>query len=309
MDSVTAFAPATVANLGAGFDILGMAVEGLGDTVTIRRSDNDVTVSKIIGDGGQLPTDPAKNTAAIAARYVRDQLGITAGMAIEIDKGLPLASGLGSSAASAVAAAFAANALFGSQLDTAALLPATLEAEATVSGRHADNVAPSLLGGILLITGVEAADLHPLPVPDNFFVALVTPDIAVPTAEARAVLPKQVPLSDAVAQTKAVGLVVHALYKNDVVLLAHAMQSDILIEPARKHLIPHFDDARETAVANNGLTSVISGAGPTLCIPATSEMDARQAGTAVQNLYIVRGIAAQLHVARPSLTGAVLKGG
>lgn len=307
MDSVTAFAPATVANLGAGFDILGMAVEGLGDTVTIHRTESGVRVSKITGDDGQLPTDPDKNTAAIAARYVRDQLCIGDGMAIEIHKGLPLASGLGSSAASAVAAAFAANALFGNQLDTAALLPATLEAEAMVSGRHADNVAPSLLGGILLITGIETSDLHPLPVPVDFYVALVTPDIAVPTAEARSVLPKQVPLSDAITQTKAIGLLIHALYSNNIELLAHAMQSDVLIEPARRHLIPHFDDARQIAIANGGLTSVISGAGPTLCIPATNEADARKAGEAVQNLYIERGIAARLHVSCPSPTGAVLK--
>jgi homoserine kinase len=309
MDSVTAFAPATVANLGSGFDILGMAVEGLGDTVTIHRTESGLTVTKITGDNGKLPRDPDQNTAAIAARYVRDQLGITDGMSIEIEKGLPLASGLGSSAASAVAAACAANALFGNQMNTADLLPATLEAEAIVSGRHADNVAPSLLGGILLITGIETSALHPLPVPDDFYVALVTPDIAVPTAEARAVLPKHVKLSDTISQTKAVSLLIHALYTDDVQLLAHAMQSDVIIEPARKHLIPHFDEARQTAIANNGLTSVISGAGPTLCIPATSEGYARQAGEAVQNLYVERGIAARLHVSRPSPTGAMLRNG
>lgn len=308
MDSeVRCFAPATFANLGVGFDILGMAVGGLGDIVTLRHTDtNTVEVTQITGDGGQLPTDPTKNTAAIAANYVRQQLGITTGVAIEIEKGLPLASGLGSSAASAVAAAYAANALFGNQLATTELLPACLEAEAAVSGRHADNVAPALLGGILLIGGLSANELHSLPIPTNLHLALVTPDVAVPTVEARAVLPQQVPLKQMVHQNKAVALLMHALYTDDLELLVSAMTQDEVVEPARQHLIPHFAHAREVALENGALGMVISGAGPTLGILTDNAEVAQKSGTAVQALYQQSDIAARLQVIQPSPEGARL---
>ena len=304
---VKCFAPATFANLGVGFDILGMAVGGLGDIVTLRQTDtNTVEVTKITGDGGQLPIEPAKNTAAISANYVRNQLGIADGIAIEIEKGLPLASGLGSSAASAVAAAYAANALFGNQLPTEALLPACLEAEAAVSGRHADNVAPALLGGILLIGGIEAHELHSLPIPANLHLALVTPDVAVPTVEARAVLPKQIPLKQMVHQNKAIALLMHALYTDDLELLVSAMTQDEVVEPARQHLIPYFAKAREVALATGALGMVISGAGPTLAILADSPEIAQISGAAVQTIYQQSGIAARLHVAQPDIEGARL---
>lgn len=304
---VKAFAPATFANIGVGFDILGMAVDGLGDTVTLRHTETDtVEVTQIIGDGGKLPTDPAKNTAAISANYVRQQLGITTGIAIEIAKGLPLASGLGSSAASAVAAAYAANALFGNQLSTGELLPACLEAEEAVSGRHADNVAPALLGGILLIGGLEPNELHSLPIPSNLHLALVTPDVAVPTVEARAVLPQQIPLKQMVHQTKAVALLMHAFYTDDLELLVSAITADEVVEPARQHLIPHFTKAREVALANGALGMVISGAGPTLSVLTSSAENARLSGNAVQALYQEAGIAARLQITRPAPQGARL---
>ncbi len=304
---VKCFAPATFANLGVGFDILGMAVAGLGDVVTLRSIENDtIEVTKITGDGGRLPTDPTKNTAAISANYVRQQLGITTGISIEIEKGLPLASGLGSSAASAVAAAYAANELFGNQLSTKELLPATLEAEAAVSGRHADNVGPALLGGILLIGGIEPDELYSLPIPANLHLALVTPDVAVPTVEARAVLPKQIPLKQMVHQNKSVALLMHALYTNDLELLVEAMTQDEVIEPARQHLIPHFYQAREVALANGALGMVISGAGPTLGILTDNATTAQICGQAVQALYDQSGITARLHVAQPDQHGARL---
>ena len=218
-----AFAPATVANLGVGFDILGMALEEPGDIVRVERtSQPGVVIDQIDVDQGRLPRDPLKNTAGIAAGSVLKKIGAAAGVRLSIQKNLPLASGLGSSAASAVAAAVAVNAVFGAPLTRAELLPACLDGEAAVSGYHADNVAPCLFGGITLVTGTNADQITPLPVPDGIYLALVTPDVAVPTAEARAVLPKTVALHDMVAQTAAVARLVDAIHRGDVARMAAA---------------------------------------------------------------------------------------
>jgi homoserine kinase len=308
LDSVRAFAPATMANLGPGFDIIGMAVTGIGDTVIARFSDRPgVTVTKITGDGGRLPYDSNRNTAAVAAEFVRKQVNPQVGIELEIEKGLPLASGLGSSAASAVAGAVATNALLGNPLSQLELLPACLEAEATVSGRHADNVAPALLGGIVLVTGTTPDTLFPLPVPENLHFALVTPDVAVPTSQARAVLPKEVPFSTLVNQTKGVARLMHAIYSGNLELLAKAMTEDLIIEPARAHLIPYFGMAREIALNNGAQTSIISGAGPTLCMVAPTPEIAEKVGAAVQELYQSQGIGAIYRVAQPALRGAYIE--
>ena len=170
MDKVRAFAPATVANLGVGFDVLGMAVESMGDYVTVEKTPAaGVIIAEITGDGGQLPKEADKNTAAVAAQGVLTLIGATEGVKLYLQKGLPLASGLGSSAASAVAAAIATNALFDHALTTDELLHPVLDAEEVVSGRHADNVAPALFGGIVLLTGLTPAEIHHLPVPEGIY--------------------------------------------------------------------------------------------------------------------------------------------
>ncbi|HML20170.1 MAG TPA: homoserine kinase, partial [Aggregatilinea sp.] len=220
-DRVTVYAPATVANLGVGFDIVGMALDSPGDRVTVEAWDQPgVELAGIQGDGGKLPTDPDKNTACIAAREVLNALGAETGVRLWLDKGLPLASGLGSSAASAAAAAVAVNELFGSPLSRVELLPACVEAEAAVSGRHADNVAPALLGGIVLVISADPPHVISLPVPENLYVALVTANVALPTAQARAVLPSHVSLRTMVTQTALVAAFIHALHSNDLALLA-----------------------------------------------------------------------------------------
>jgi homoserine kinase len=162
---VETFAPATIANLGAGFDILGLAVAEPYDTIYCERTDTPgVVIESITGDGGRLPLDAAKNTAGIAAQHVLNVImNHGQGVKLRIHKGLPLESGMGSSAASAAGAAVAVNAVFGNPLRREELLPATVEAEAAVSGRHADNVAPALLGGIVLITGLTADSIFKLP--------------------------------------------------------------------------------------------------------------------------------------------------
>ncbi len=307
MGFVRAFAPATVANLGAGFDILGMALQGSGDCVEVApREEPGVAVLSIEGDDGRLPRRPERNTASVAAAAVLRMAGADMGLDIRLHKGLPLNSGLGSSAASAVAAALATNACLGAPLQRRELLPACLEGEAAVSGRHADNVAPALLGGICLIAGTEAADIRQLPVPGDLHLALVTPAVDVPTKLAREVLPAQVSLAQMVAQTSAAARLVAALYTNDLPALAQAMEDDGVVEPARAGLMPLLSEARLAAKNAGALGLVISGAGPTLCAVCDDGDAAGRVATVLHNLYRDAGIACDARATQVDNCGARL---
>jgi homoserine kinase len=289
-------------NVGIGFDILGLAFDEPGDIVQVRlRETPGAVVVAIEGDGGVLPTDPKKNTAAVAAQALLDTIGAQQGVEITLHKRLPLASGLGSSAASAVAAAVAVNALFGSPLAKQDLLPACLEGEACVSGYHADNVAPSLLGGIVLIVGRQ---IHRLPVPAGLWLALVTPDVAVPTSAARAVLPQFVSLAQMTAQTAGVALLVDALHRGDIAQIAAAMESDGVVEPARAHLMPRMYEARAAAKGAGALAVVISGAGPTLCAVCDTADGARLAAAAMKAEYDAAGLSSAARHCQVGTEGA-----
>ena len=305
LSTATAYAPATIANLGPGFDVLGLALPAPGDTVTAELIDTPgVTLLQITGDNGMLPTDPHKNTACVAAHHVLQTAAPREGVALRLHKALPLASGLGSSAASAVAAAVAVNALLGEPLSRPELLPACVAAEAVVSGRHADNVAPALLGGIVLVTGFTPADVFRLPTPPDLHLAVASPHVAVPTAEARAVLPTSVPLPSMVHQTAQVGLLVHALHQGDTTLLARAVGSDRVVEPARAHLMPLFREVQAAAREAGALATIISGAGPTVCALCTSAQDAQAVAEALAHLYTTRGIEATAQATTVAQEGA-----
>ncbi|MGB7342216.1 MAG: homoserine kinase [Phototrophicaceae bacterium] len=282
-----AFAPATVANLGVGFDILGLAVEGIGDTISAEWHDNAIgaVILSIEGDKGRLPTAADKNVATIAANALLQDLGIERGIGLHLKKGLPLSSGLGSSAASSVAAVVAVNALLGYPYEHRQLLPFSLEGEAAVSGYHADNAAPCLFGGITLSNGIELDQIRQLPVPKNLHIALVTPDVEVPTSEARAVLPAEVPIKSMIRHTGAVAALIDALYRDDVPAMADAMEFDLVIEPARKHLMPYLEDVRTAAKQAGALALVISGAGPTLIAICDNPVIAEQVTYAMKTVY------------------------
>lgn len=308
MTFARAFAPATVANVGVGFDILGLAVRGLGDTVEVEmREEPGAVILSIDGDGGRLPWEAEKNTAAVAAQAVLDTIQAAQGVGIRLYKGLPLNSGLGSSAASAVAAAVGVNALFGEPLTRAALLPACLEGESRVSGYHADNAGPCLLGGITLITGTNAAQIYHLPVPGNLHLALVSPAVDVPTAQARAVLPKMISLHQMVAQTAAVARLVDALYRSDIQGMAAAMEQDGVVEPARAHLMPCLTEVRREAKRAGALGLVISGAGPTLCAICDSPDAANAAARSMKAVYDAHHIDSRTHVTQVDSLGAAVE--
>jgi homoserine kinase len=300
---VTAFAPGSIGNLGPGLDILGLAVAGAGDEVMAERAPGD---GIIVRDAGHpdLPTDSNRNTAALAAREVLRRAGAAGvGLVLSVRKGLPLSGGQGGSAASAVAGAVAVNHLLGAPLDCDALLAACLEAEAVVAGRHADNVAPSLLGGIVLVRATDPPDVIRLPVPADLRVALVHPDQRLRTRESRAVLPPEVPLATALHQAAQVAALVAALAAGDYALLGRALD-DRIAEPARSPLLPGFAAAKRAAIAAGALGASISGSGPTAFALARGEADARAAGTAMQAAYAEAGLTATLRVADVDRQGA-----
>ncbi len=291
-----AFAPASMGNYGVAFDVIGVAFAEPGDVVSAEwRDQPGAVIASIEGDGGRLPLDPALNTATVAANSLLKRLSLTRGVSLTLQKGLPLGSGLGSSAASAVAAVVAINALAGEPLTRDELLPACLDGEALISGYHPDNVGPSLLGGITLITGARLTEIRRMPVPDGLHFALVTPDLSVSTAAARALLPKSVPLRAMVAQTAAVARLVDALHRGDLEAMAEAMERDTIIEPARAHLIPLLAEARAAAKRAGALSLVISGAGPTLAAVCAGDETAERVAAALGAIYDEAGIG---HTAR-----------
>jgi len=287
-----AFAPATLSNLGTGFDVLGLALNQPGDTVVARLvPGTGVRVVRIDGDDGKLPTDAARNTAGIAAAATLAKAGLSGGIELELVKGLPIGSGLGSSAASAVAAAFAVNLALGSPLRRADLIEPCLAAEEAVSGRHADNVAPALLGGLVLVRSLEPLDVVRLPVPEGLVFALVTPDMELLTRTARAVLPQVVPLSAMTRNSANLAAIVSACHTGDLALLARAIPDEI-VTPARSPLIPGCAQVLEAALDAGALASSISGAGPTLFALCRSPRTAQAAVEAMIATFAKHDLAA-----------------
>jgi len=260
----TAFAPAAVGNVAVGFDVLGFAVAALGDRVTaIRTEEPGVRITAVRGVAGELPREPERNTAGRAAQALLERMRPGFGVALELDKGIPLAAGLGGSAASAVAAVVAANALLPRPLAMTELLEPALAGEAVATeGRAFDNVAPSLLGGLVLTVGGAAPRMESLPVPSGVVAVLVHPRIAVVTREARALLRREVPLSDLVTQSANLAGFVVACFTNDVELLRTTLR-DVVVEPQRAGLIAGFREAQAAALAAGAIGCSISGAGPT----------------------------------------------
>jgi homoserine kinase len=296
------FVPGSIGNVGPGFDVLGLALDGIGDTVTVElggAGDEPVEIRGIHAD--RIPTDLAKNTASIAARSLLHARGEHRGIRVTIDKQLPLAGGMGGSAASSVGGAFAAATILGCESDTSAILAAALDGEGAVAGRHLDNIGPSLLGGLVCVVTNEPPDVVRLPLADGWWIALVTPFIAVETKEARKVLPDMVDRATFVAQMASTTATAHAFASGDGELLRRALV-DRFAEPRRSALIPGFAAAKKAALEEGALACTISGAGPTLFAVSRSEGVARAAAGAMQLAFAPLGSSA--HVMPAGLSGA-----
>lgn len=303
MDSVRVFAPATVANLGPGFDVLGLAVTGPGDVVEARCTDAPgVVIEEITGDDGRLAHDPAKNTAGVAATEALRIIGAKGGVALRLHKNMPLGSGLGSSAASAAAAAWAVAMLHQFE-NKSALMPACLAAEASVSGYHADNVAPALLGGMVLIKGYRPLQLQAIPVPQKLVLVLVTPKFELPTAKARSVVPQSVPLCDMIINNGHLAAMIAACFGDDAAEFGKSVV-DAVVEPARAALIPAFSAVKSAALGQGAFGCSISGAGPTIFAVCDSRSAGKRVGNAMRAAFSAAGLESTVNIAVPDMVGA-----
>ncbi|WP_114749389.1 homoserine kinase [Pleomorphovibrio marinus] len=305
MKKVTAFAPATVANVSCGFDILGFAVDGLGDKVTVSFNDKEeVRVTHIEGDQGKLPKAIEKNTCGVAVTAMLKDLGFNGGLDIALYKGLPLGSGMGSSAASAVAALVATNRLLGNPLEKAALLPYAIEAERVACGAgHADNVSPALLGGFVLIREYHPLDVIPLNVPRGLYCTLVHPHLVINTADSRSVLRKNVTLKDATIQSGNIAGLVAGLYQEDMGLISRSL-NDVIAEPSRSILIPGYDEVKEAIKKAGALGCGISGSGPTIFILSPKEEIAWEVSQISQKVFEKIGLDIDVYVSAINTRGA-----
>jgi len=308
MMSIKAFAPASIGNVGVGFDIMGLCLEKPGDEVIARFGHGTgLKISKITGTDTELPMDPEKNTAGVAALRLMEHLGeAKRGIELEIHKKMPSGSGLGSSAASAVAAVVAVNELLQTRLSKKEILPFACMGEQLASGSfHADNVAPCLLGGIVLIRDNPSLDVHSLHVPRGLYVAVVHPKVEVLTKHARSILKPDVTLKAHIQQSANLAAFIVGLYNGDIPLIARSLRDDI-IEPQRASLIPGFYDVKAAAFEAGALGCTISGAGPSVFALCNGQSAAERAGAAMQRAFAAHQTPSTIYVSAINPDGAVL---
>ena len=304
-ERAVAFAPASVGNTAIGFDILGFAVDALGDRVTVmQRPARGVEIGAVHGIAGDLPREPRDNTAGRALLALQEAVRPEFGFRVEIDKGIPLGSGLGGSAASAVGAVVAANALLPEPCGPLELLQFAMAGEEVSSGgtRHADNIAPCLFGGLVLIVGIDNPRVKQIPVPADIRAVIVHPHMFLATAKARAILKGSVGLSDFVWQTANLAGFISGCYTDDLDMI-RACFEDVVIEPQRAALIPGFQDVRRGALEAGALGCSIAGAGPAMFAWALTT-DAAEVQAAMQREFARKSLASDAWVVKLRSQGA-----
>lgn len=302
---VTSFAPATIANLGPGFDILGLAIHAPGDQVTaVRRKEPGLSFS-LVTDNHDVPPDLSRNVAAHVAQLMMDEIKPPFGVELTLHKKMPVGSGLGSSAASGVAAVVAVNALLSAPLKKTDLLRFAVEGERFTSGApHADNVAPSLLGGVQLIRSYDPLEVLRVPVRNRMFWVVVHPHVVVQTRRARAILPESVPLRTTIRQSGHLAGLLVGLNRGNAGIVGRCA-TDEIIEPVRKNLIPGFSDVRDAALKAGATGCTISGSGPSLFAVAGSESSAAKIAMAMKKAFLSSaGVASESYVSHVNMVGA-----
>ena len=284
---VTIAAPATISNIGPGFDIFGMALQNPYDTIMGRKIEKGLVITEITGPGADgIPTEPEKNSVTIAAQAVLDMVGADFGIEIKIKKGIRPCSGIGSSGASAAGGAYLAHVLTGEKLSPSDVVLCAAKAEGTTSGGlHADNVAPCILGGFTIIKSYDPFEVMVIQPPADLGVVVVMPDVMVATSESRKVLPKMVEVKDLVFHVGNATSMVHAMHTGDIDLIGRSVR-DAVFEPARAHLVPHLKDAERIAMENGAVASFLGGSGP--CIISffkKSVGNGQQIADAIREMY------------------------
>lgn len=304
-DSIKVFAPATVANVVCGFDVLGFAVNQPGDEVEMRVTKSPgVRIKKITGDEGLLPLDAEKNTVSASVQhYLKSMDRLDVGVEIILHKKMPIGSGLGSSSASTVAGLFAINKIMGDLLTPKELVPFAMQGEELACGYgHADNVAPALLGGFVLIRSYNPLDVISLPTPHNLHAAIVYPEVDVPTKDARQMIRNNLKLKDAISQWGNVAGLVSGLFMNDLELMGRSMK-DVIFEPVRSILIPGFEEMRSIAMENGAIGFGISGSGPSVFALTKSESTANKIAKQQQQFLQKLNISSKPYISSVNATG------
>jgi len=304
-DSITVFAPATMGNVGVGFDVMGLCIDNPGDEVIITKNNTGkIVIKKITGDDGKLSLSPSKNTVSVAITALLKHLKLKQGFDIILNKKMPLGSGLGSSAASAVAGIFAANILLGKPIKSRKnLIPFAMEGERVACGTaHADNVAPCMLGGIVLIRKNNPLEIIELAVPKKLIVVMVHPHIELLTKDSRAVMPKEITVKTASKQWANTAALVAGLYKNDFKIIGNSIE-DFVAEPYRSKLIPQFDIVKSIALKSGAIACSISGSGPSVFAFCTSKKRAKFIGNNMKLAFAKGSINSTVYVSNVNTKG------
>ncbi|MBK8621901.1 MAG: homoserine kinase [Saprospiraceae bacterium] len=305
---IKVFAPGSISNVCVGFDILGFAIHGPGDEIIISEGkESGLKITEIRGAKGKLPLDTSQNTAGVSALALLQHLG-ESGRPLEmiIHKKMPFGSGLGSSAASAVGGVFAVSEFLKTGLSKLDLLPFAIEGEKAADGAvHADNVAPSLLGGMIIIRDNVKFDVKKLPIPAGLFISVIYPHVMILTKESRAILKKEVPMDLFIKQQGNLAAFVSAMYTSDFGLLKKSLD-DLVIEPQRAHLIPHFYELKEMALREGALGFSISGAGPSMFAICDNSFIAEEIAKQAQSLYSKQKLICDTYVSKINHDGAIV---
>lgn len=302
MEEVKIFCPGTIANLSCGFDVLGLCLDNVGDEMIIRKSDQKgIRITKIVG--ADLPLETERNVSGVSALAMLDNLDTDFGFEIEIYKHIKAGSGIGSSAASSAGAVFGINELLNRPFTRKELIPFAMQGEKLAGGTaHADNVAPALLGGFVLIRSYNPLDIIRIDSPENLYATVVHPQIELKTSDARSILKQNITLKTAITQWGNVGGLIAGLYTKDYDLIGRSLHDEI-VEPIRSVLIPEFDKVKAACTENGALGSGISGSGPSVFALSRSHETARNIAKAMGDIYDKIGLQYELHVSKINPTG------
>lgn len=305
MSGLKVFAPASVANVACGYDVLGFALDKPGDEIIVKKSDDKgLKITKITG--GKLPYEVNKNTAGFTAQKILDHLDYQGGINMEIHKKMPFGSGLGSSAASAAGAAMAINEILGRPLSKKELLPFAVLGEQVADGAyHADNVAPSLLGGMILIRDTPSLDFYKVYIPQGLHIVVIHPHIEILTKDSRGILKDTVEMSKHIAQSSNLAGLILGMQTSNFNLIRNSL-TDVIIEPQRAHLIPGFYKVKDAALSEGALGCSISGAGPSIFAICTNTLIAENAAQSMQRIFADLKIESSIFHSKINKEGAVL---
>ena len=295
MEEIRVFCPATIANLSCGFDVLGVALDAVGDEMTVRKTEEKgIRITKITGQ--DLPAATEKNVAGVAGLALLDKTEYTGGFEIEIYKKIKPGSGIGSSAASSAGAVWAMNTLLGNPFSPSELVEFAMEGERLASDvAHADNVAPALFGGFTLVRGYNPLDIVPLPTPKELYATVIHPQIEIKTSDSRKILKTNITLQKGIQQWGNLGGLVAGLFKSDYELISRSLE-DHVVEPIRSILIPGFDDIKSKSLEAGALGCGISGSGPSIFALSKGEDTAQKVAQAMERVYEAIDIEFDVHV-------------